>query len=81
VQERAAGTPDARRDTARPKEWPGMSYRNLLIDRFRRETDESSEPRVLDYLQHRNDDALRAWRQRQFEYERGRVAYDERRAS
>jgi hypothetical protein len=58
-----------------------MSYRELLMERCRREADHLPEPRVLDYLQHRNDDALRAWRQRQFEYERARPTPGERRAS
>lgn len=60
-----------------------MSYKSLLIERFRREREHSTEPRVLDYLQHRNDDALRAWRQRRFEYELGlgARAMPERRAS
>jgi hypothetical protein len=52
-----------------------MSYRELLIDRCRREADALPEPRVVDYLQHRNDDALRAWRERQFAYQRGRDAF------
>ena len=58
-----------------------MSYRELLIERGRREADQLQEPRVLDYLQHRNDDALRAWRQRRFEYERARIPCPERRVS
>jgi hypothetical protein len=58
-----------------------MSYRELLMERCRREADQLLEPRVLDYLQHRNDDALRAWRQRQFEYERTRAPFQRRRAS
>jgi hypothetical protein len=58
-----------------------MSYKNLLMERCRREAESSMEPRVVDYLQHRNDDALRAWRQRQFEYERSRPAVPEQRAS
>jgi hypothetical protein len=58
-----------------------MTYKNLLMERCRREAEGSLEPRVLDYLAHRNDDALRAWRQRQFEYERSRPAYPERRVS
>ncbi len=58
-----------------------MSYRELLIERGRREAELGPEPRVRDYLQHRNDDALRAWRERQFEYERRRTAEPCRRAS
>ena len=50
-----------------------MSYKNLLVERCRRESEDAQEPCVVDYLQHRNTDALRAWRQRQFEYERARV--------
>lgn len=55
-----------------------MSYLQLLKERCRREAEYLPEPRVLDYLQHRNDDALRAWRQRQFDYERSRPDFGER---
>ncbi len=57
-----------------------MSYKDLLLERCRREAEHSIEPRGLDYLEHRNDDAIRAWRQRQFEYERGRSPFGESRA-
>jgi hypothetical protein len=58
-----------------------MSYRNLLKEWCRREAELAPEPRVLDYLQHRNVDALQAWRQRQFEYERRHPQLPERRSS
>lgn len=51
-----------------------MSYRDVLVEMHRRATDESLEPSVIDYLEHRNADALRAWRQRRFEHERRRLA-------
>ena len=58
-----------------------MSYRNILVERFRRVTDQPVEPRVIDYLEHRNREALHAWRQRQFEYELRKRARPELRAS
>lgn len=58
-----------------------MSYRDVLLERVRREAEHRPEPQVLNYLQHRNDDALRAWRERQFQYERGRLAEPCRQAS
>jgi len=59
-----------------------MSYRNLLVERFRRVSEQPLEPSTIDYLEHRNREALRAWRQRQLEYElRRRVRQPELRAS
>lgn len=50
-----------------------MKYRDLLVEMNRRASEESPEPTVFDYLAHRNADALRAWRQRRFDYERRRL--------
>lgn len=51
-----------------------MSYREILRERTRAEHENSPEPRVLDYLEHRNDQAIEAWRRRRCEYELARPA-------
>jgi hypothetical protein len=66
---------------AGPKGVAGMSYRNILVERFRRVAEQPVEPRAIDYLEHRNREALRAWRQRQFEYELRKRVQPELRAS
>lgn len=50
-----------------------MRYRDMLVERNRRSSDAATEPDVVDYLAQRNAEALRAWRQRQFEYELRRM--------
>jgi hypothetical protein len=52
-----------------------MSYRDFLVEMQRRAEEQSPEPQVVDYLEHRNAEALRAWQQRRFDYERRRLAH------
>lgn len=58
-----------------------MSYRDFLVEMQRRAEEQSPEPRVVDYLEHRNAEALRAWHQRRFDYERRRLAHAVRAAA
>ena len=51
-----------------------MSYRNLLLERFRRIEGQDIEPSVLDYIEFRNRQCLRAWYLRRAEHELAHVA-------
>lgn len=41
-----------------------MSYKSLLLGRYDSVLDEFDEPAPLNYMDYRNQEALRAWRER-----------------